>query len=432
MGNKITKIKKITNYNTNKERTKGTVFAILEELKGVSEDEIITALFLKSDNPFIEKMIKDFEWMLLDAVVNPKRFSSNLHQFYREKSKELTNTRNIKNYFIFTQKVYEDISTKKVNRKIETAYYDLVIQLFDYLSGNGKHIIGISHGVTPILITEQFSDLDRLTAECMTHAQNNNLTASVTSGLVLSHLSKNGYSVQSESDIEYLFQTDRVHTNMEYSMVPFIDETNNSIFKRPYITIRLNEVDFGENSQDTDVILEWLRSRKRLLSSKGVYLEGIRNCGIKEIYLEEKLIDGTLFMVYRFNANDKYAYGYFNTASQFFHSIYHDSVSGVTQQKHEDVKNYILEAYALLTTNMPSGEVISSIEGAGSEKRTYTIDRNKLHNMEAFVGAYVRKLPQGASSSDEANELALRYGIELDSDETFVRPFTKIVHKKDL
>lgn len=45
------------------------------------------------------------------------------------------------------------------------------------------------------------------------------------------------------------------------------------------------------------------------------------------------------------------------------------------------------------------------------------------------IQGYIRKLPAGQKASTEAVEYALKLGYELESNETFVRPFMKQVFR---
>ena len=62
-----------------------------------------------------------------------------------------------------------------------------------------------------------------------------------------------------------------------------------------------------------------------------------------------------------------------------------------------------------------------------------SINHRNLENYQEElidINYFIRKLPEGATASDEARELAQKYGFELSDGETFVRKFKKTIYKK--
>ena len=57
------------------------------------------------------------------------------------------------------------------------------------------------------------------------------------------------------------------------------------------------------------------------------------------------------------------------------------------------------------------------------------MNKENLEAGEASIQGYIRKLPAGHKASEEAKELAESLGYDLDSNETYVRPFIKQVFR---
>ena len=52
-------------------------------------------------------------------------------------------------------------------------------------------------------------------------------------------------------------------------------------------------------------------------------------------------------------------------------------------------------------------------------------DKEKYKEETITISPYIRKLPEGATASEEAIQRAKEFGYELSEGETFVRPFTR-------
>lgn len=58
---------------------------------------------------------------------------------------------------------------------------------------------------------------------------------------------------------------------------------------------------------------------------------------------------------------------------------------------------------------------------------TKKLDHNNYYSEQRSINGYIRKLPKGSNASEQATNYAKQLGIELEQDETYVKPFIKHV-----
>lgn len=432
----MAKRKKKKPYNYERERTKGTAFMVMEEIKDIEVADILADIFVVSDDPFISNLITDINSLLVYAKTNPDDLPRKLHQYYKKKANEIKVKGKARAFFEYTQMAYEELFEIGINWHISCAYYDLVIQLGQYLTPTHDKPIGVSSdGSKFFTLNEMYKDIDKALAEATKDAKLNANSQSEAYALMVKHVRSYGYDVKTMRDIEDIFLAERTFTNMEFCMVPFIDESTIDMYTRPYIEPTVDSLYEGKRLVDTSKLKRALKRRRRLLPSKGITLEGYReDSNIDEVHLREKRIMNKLFMLYRIKIDGGYAYGYYNTVSGFFFSMYKDAKeTAVASDMHEGLENYILELYAIITTDIETEREFNyahEVEHRGPNKKPRVFNREGMVADKAHVEGYIRKLPDGFVASDEAMALAESYGIVLGDDETFVKPFVKSVRKK--
>lgn len=120
------------------------------------------------------------------------------------------------------------------------------------------------------------------------------------------------------------------------------------------------------------------------------------------------------------------------------------------------IENFILEVYAFLTcvieVKTNKSKAVQTFETEAEMKKVFYLNRvyllrkeqpkrssgtkqkitaNELNNLikiRKHIKAYIRKLPAGQETSDDAKALASAYGIELEKGYTFVSEFEKTVY----
>ncbi|MDU1687918.1 MAG: hypothetical protein E6843_14465, partial [Clostridium perfringens] len=126
--------------------------------------------------------------------------------------------------------------------------------------------------------------------------------------------------------------------------------------------------------------------------------------------------------------------------NEFFFSVWRGSLEG--EICHKMIENFVLEAYLRVTTNRIDNEEDLGYYNNFNFYYKYDdelsqVSKKKYRKGEYFkeitkIKPYIRKLPQGAKASDEARELALKYGYLLEDGETFVNEFKKNLIKRKL
>lgn len=425
-------------YNFRKERTKGTAFMILEELERFQVEDIISYIYHKDNDNFINILIKNIEKRLVLAKVNPEKFKQELHKFFQDTAQEIKAQNKIKKFYEFSHIMLKKLYIYDEKWHIACAYYDTLIQIADYFTGVHEQIIGISKdGSKVFTVPEMHHDIDRIMADAMKN-KHKFKTFNEFQEHIIKLYNKNGYKVSSMLDIDQLFTEERCSNNMQFCMTYFIDETCRDIIQKPY-GLPINEIyKFSLPKKPTEVYKTYLQSRRRLLPNKGIKLNGYRkDNNIQEIYFKEKYVLDRIYLLYRIKVNDSYLSGYYDTQDCFFYSYFKDSHgdNNKINKHHFLLENYILELYSILTTDIEIEAELDYIEEEESKSQgkiiTRKLNRNNLSSIYTEIEPYIRKLPFGAVASDEAILLAKKYGIKLSNDETFVRGFTKQVYKKE-
>lgn len=439
LGGFMSKKKRGGFYNPQEKRTEMTAFVIVNKIQGYTEEEVLLSIFQYDQDPFIRKLINEMEYIFLDAVANPERFKANLHQAFLKEAQNILEQNKVREFFEYVLTMQAKLASKEVSGNISDAYYDMMIQLSTYLVPYNKIIVGISPDGKPITVNEIYPNLDKILYECHVKANHRGLSADDFIDLSVKELRRNGYpNVDCIADIDLLLMEERLITNMFFLVTLFVDSKDSPLLQKPYIHPAMNDFSFPLKHFYTKELKEHLTNRKRLLPSNGITVSFNDDSCFGEIYLKEKFVLDALHLAYRVSINGRNITGYYNTKTQYFCSVFGESAQGSkidVKAVHKRIENYILEAYALLTTEIESNICLYTSDTKDhhttGKHKSYKIDRNKLTKTNTEVDAYIRKLPLGATASEEAVSLAEKYGIKLNPDETFVRPFVKTVHRKE-
>ena len=423
--------KKSTKINVRKSRIKGTSKAIIEELKEYNEEDVINKVYIDTRNKseFIKELSLEIEWYILEAISNPKTFKLKLFKYFNKKSKEIIRQNKIKEYFCFLNYIYELLHQSSISvSNIEIAYLDLLSEMSTYMSRVGMRIAGITTDNKTIIKKEFYPFLDIKLQEIM-DLYLKNPTSSLDQ-MVKKHLKKDGYNIDSFSEIETMIYSERIWINMQMMLVPFINEKNIDFIKEPFMPPKLEYIQIEDNFKNLNKYCDLLHERRRLIPKKGITIKGY-NGNIENIHLREVFLNNTVYMIYRVKSLYGYIYGYYNTKTDFFYSMYLDSKQIEASRKHLLLRKYILELYSILTTDIKSDITLVEIKKDSIKNKTKScvVNRHKLTNCVTDVDFYIRKLPMDSYASDTAIELAEKYGIKLGIGETFVRPFKKNVKK---
>lgn len=422
-------------YDAQKQRTYSTSIVILDKLRPFTEEDIIKTVYVTSTDPFIHKLINRIEYVLLDAKVNPTRFVDTLHISLTTIAMEIIQNKKVLEFMGLVHKMYEKLVTERFeDTRISDAYYDILIQLSTYFHPHTEIMVGLD-GDTILTMPELYPDTDKIAYENKIKSEFNNWSPYQMERNLIADFNKKGYKVDSIQDIEIMFLEERIVGNITFMLSPFINSLDDKLLQQPFINADIGTLTFPKRRTLTSELMIILENRKRLLPNKGITLAETEECSINGLYIREKYMFDSLYLLYRVTFDGKNAIGFYNTKTKFFYSVFLDAKSE-KQMKiyHKKLENYVLQRYAVLTTEVESD--LQLFEKEESENTTPRIkrrlNRNNLTKVQTEVEAYIRKLPVGASASDESIELAQKYGISLDKDETFVKPFVKNVRKKNI
>ena len=438
----------LTHDYVQERRTIGTVMSLELFLRDANVDELISDIFISAETTEAKELIKRFEYILIKGAMNFDFLYKNLHKFFKETANIIKEKNLYKEFAEFSYLVYKSLSIKGSDIRSLSAYQNLLLQQFTYLTPPHKVLYGITVTGELMLTNELYPKLDYPVHEIE--------DKKITSREAIEKIFKSyGFDKEYIINIDRFSMEERVLVNMMTEMVPFIDEETSDIFPE-----RLYRATKGliplRKWKSTDYYKEALRKRKYILPPDGV-LALYRNAeDIKSVFFKEVFRDDGVFLLYRINnRRDEGLYGVYDLKDEFFYSVYRDS-SAV--ELHYFIENFILETYCHLTTDIiidrkrnQALKVVDNINEnhyprpdeifveflykekiKGEEKtekqfRKYSKEKYKKETID--VNPYIRKLPAGAVASEEAINRAKAFGYELEEGETFIRAFKRSAYK---
>lgn len=427
-------LKKFAFYDKQKETTSATAFAVLQKLVGVDEYTLLNNIFFSSDDPVLRKLVNKVEYILTDAVVNPKRFQENLHPALLKLSDEIKSNNLIPKFFELVHVMYERHHSVAVGN-IADAYYNLIIQLATYLTPTGNIVVGLTKSGETLYVPEMYPDTDKIVYTVVKMYEKRGGDILNFNRDVVKEFNKQGYKdVKTYDDIDYMFMNERLTTDVLFVMTPFIHSMDSPLLDFPYISARLSDFKIPRRVLLRKNIEEALRNRRRLLPKGGITIENIDNTkGIESVWLSEQLYLDKLFMLYKVKVNGESLVGYYNTESGFFFSVFLDTPVQF-QENHWAFKDFLLEIYANLTTDYETDITMYVADDKpstqGRKGTPHRLDKASLKETVVDVDFYTRKLPMDATASPEAVALAKKYGIKLYPGETFVKPFKRRAYNR--
>lgn len=442
-----------------KMRTKATAEAIIEKTKNIDPDSLLSDIFVWTDKPITQKMIKLYESQIGLARFRPIDFVMGLESFYQNTAKFITDNKLEKEFLSFCYFVYSSISLKeKATEASLYCYLDLLMQQFDYFISHPNIIYGLDTQNHWMIRPEPFPNIDIALYETPNHTPVTSLE------MALSSLRQYGYNAYSVHDIDRLRANDELITNMLLTISPFISEYTKDIIPDNYYLVA-HGFSMPRRVNPTKVYKELLHEKRYFLPRKGVKGIYYNSLEIAEIAFQEIFAENRIILLYK--VTDKHGRGFcgfYDNKLEFFFSPWRDSDGG--KMFHNDIENFILESYCYLTTDIEEkenelnlnkrlyiikkdeAEAVSSLptvkflyekeqDGHDTQKDTGQVefrifDKKKYKEIKMQFGGRPRKLPAGAHASEEALRLAKEYNYVIKPGETFVRPFERRVYvKKD-
>lgn len=432
--------------------TRASVFAIEEALKGVEAVDLLSDIYIKSNDADISYFIKQYEKQLMLSRFDFDKFTNELHNFYIEMAEYIKVNKLYKKFFKLVFDVYTELKRKEVSDKVLTGYQDILMQQFPYLSGSTRKVIcGIDSKDKLILVDEVGKYLTEINFELGMY-----MFKMPKTDPTISTFRKYGYkNIKNPEDAYNIIAYDQIITNMLYEMSYFITEHNKDMIPKPYKNpVNLLKIPrmFAYKTSIVKDIREKLKIRQILLPADGVVVK-FANCGeITELLLTETLVDGKVILLWKIKLEEgTYTSGYYNTTEGIFYDMWRDSSHD--EITHIPLENFVLQNYMYLTCFLTKEEkanwyYMEDVRNLNVETlvplASYQyhlkaqnckqgigvryFDRAKYVADMVGVETYIRNLPDGATASEDAIAMASKMGIELPSGKTLVKGFQKKVY----
>lgn len=432
------------------ERTFNTALMVLEEIDGIPFTKLTMDVYFFCKDVAFKEVVRLYDAQLELAGANQEKFVFGLHGFYNNvvsKVKKAGKQREFAEFLGTVSRIQKE-KCGQFSKHIIDAYLDLILQTFEYLRPNKfamtECVYGVSTGGEFLTgpYPYPFSDLPVMEFE---EKMETGWRPKSREDLLqfLSRLyAKYGIELHSEDELDVLEMIQRIHITTTAALLPLINEyTFQIIPEKVYTSIKAPLQDMRIHA-DPERLKEKLKHRRRTLPTNGVLFEVDDPIGeLQGVFLQETLYADSIHCLYRIDTKDGSLAGYYDTSSTFFFSILQDADDPLPYQ---NMTAFVLALYASqvldtepLTDDLfqQAGQplVVHVFQKGGKLRDTYhrgpVTDRDPdlYSHKEKAIAGFVRKLPEGATASDEAKRMAEQYGFELALDETYVRPFIKQV-----
>lgn len=443
-------------------RSINTAMSVISTVSHLSFEELQLAIFMKVTDPDMLKLTRRFEYQIEEAKLHPDNFVYNLHKFMMKTGRLILE--NPRNYFEFLDFVLRKQSEKDNYKTVFDGYLDLLLQQCTYLGFLKGHREKMCIGITTdgeLLFKDDiypYSDCASYDMEEYVYkALKNN--REIDFQVVTDTYKKYGFNVTSPKDIGLIDATNRLYNNNHYMLISYINE--HTVHMLPNTPFNHGQIIMPRKWVDTEIYREKLKKRKYCLPSDGVIAKYYKTGHIQEVHYQEIYKDDRVVLLYKVYSSVSGEFsGYYDTKTQFFYSIF---TRTNYEEYHAELENFILENYYLLTceptidkkklTAMAQVDDIDNFDkdilygrqpavcflykkkeskrGTTGEAKVSLkhYDRSKYKQEKVFINGYIRKLPDGHQASDEAKQMAIELGYDLEEGYTFVRPFKKSVLK---
>lgn len=408
----------------------------LLRIKDFTAEDIIINSYLHTDSDIAMQLAKKYEYMLVLAKLNPKKYKQQRDKLFSEFAKWIHTNKLYSEWVDFVRFVH--INSHDHNFIIQSAYMSEMMESWAYLTGhNGTLINGLTSEGEPIIAPDYYGDWDRELHQLHKDFSSAHKNASKAEKLLFY-----------EQTYDQFFSMERnenlLHISV-FGMIPFVNERTQSIIpKKPYPLAEANGLRFPRIWKDTEFYKQELKKRKFIINSKGADLL-LKNAGswTRLLLLEDVTKDGKVIMLFQLSNPDGATYGYYSLDDGFFHTCYRYSDG---RELHERMENLVLEIYT---------EVVCGLEK--DRKRIYAIQEvEDIDHTEEYKGTHLfiqfnlrsggestgkrgarkgshqksherkharRKLPENWVASEEAIKRAQEIGLALPEGYTYVRKY---------
>lgn len=416
-----------------KKNTKTTAKVIVSNLKGLDVCDVLVNLFINVEDEISKELVKLYESQIILAVADESKFISTLNTFYIKTAKFIKKNNAYNSFLLFLYNIYKQKFRTHENKKdkIQIAYMSLALEQLNYLATYKEHFIGVSTKNKPLYIKEPYLYLDYAILKL---EKKEIKTKKECYDLV----NKLGYSVKSYEEFEGLFMNYRLIKNMFSYMGFLIDEHNIDILATDYSKLIYGiKTPVIEELFDLDSLI---MNRRRLLKNNRITVE-LQYGEIKKIDMREKFVNDELFLILKFTLTNNTEFnGFYDIMNGLFYTPLSESSNSQIVPISKSLEMLVKELYLIQTADLDIIQThynefeikfihhINDSDNEGNKTRNYNKNGEYIEEI-INLSAYTRRLPEGAKASDSAIEEAKKFGINLDENETFVKPFQKNIYK---
>lgn len=427
-------------------RTISTAHSVVEGIENIPFEKLSMNLYFYCQDAQMNKFTRQYESMVELASIDPEKFAFSLHKFYNELSirikKEDLYDEFFELYYHCMRKSMQP--SGQLDQAVLEAYTNLVIQQVEYLRPDKfdftQRLCGRKTTGELLTIRDTLPQFDLPSYEYRLLAEKG-----INPDLIELYR-KHGMRVNDLADIEALAQIDRFAGSMCTTLMPMINEYTYDILSEDTFHAREYPLGLMMSTIGTDELEEALTHRKKTLPSNGAVFEFETNPFLKRLLLKEILYNDSVYMLFRLDTvEDGTISGLYDTRGKFLYNPVELGASQRVERAAEAVSVTVLYCYASAVTDTYDleklGEAVKMrgrwvkahcyLKG-GKQQNVYDHSSRDMSGYEAEIRpiqGYIRKLPAGQKASADATEYALKLGYELESNETFVRPFMKQVFK---
>lgn len=442
-----------------RKRSINTAFAVTTFISDMDFSNLLAAMYFRCDNEKYGIFRRYFESLMEMAYLNPEQFVKELDTYYLQMCLTIEKKNLYIDFFDYCKLLEQQQEQKKSQGYIGVynAYYSLVMQQSMYFCRNRieENICGIA-STGNLIFTKSFHpyiDLGSFELEKYYHKWLFG-TEDINPNQIHKAYKTYGYDVWNFDDIHRLEAITKTNENNTFVMIPYMSEnTSNLLIAAPYQHLRPT---FPRKWKSTEFYLEKLQHRNYMLPSSGVKANYHNAGDIREVYYQEVMYNNEIVLLYKVTTSHNGQYsGYYHATSQYFYSIY----KGTDRQIwHDDIKNFILENYMILTCDyeidrkknyaikhvdnfqneffFPEQPLVTfryqGKQSKGDPNHTGVRKYIKEEYQEEMITrcGYIRRLPTGQHASDEAIQYALELGLDLPAGRTFVRSHEYTIYRK--
>lgn len=433
---------------------------ILGRLDGIPTHEIVASVYVFCKDEDYQFVSKQFEFCIESAALTPDKFVAGLHKWCNAMSSKLKKSSdNMKAFCSFANQYQKLMYTKTdvhVRKEVIASYMDLIHLLAIYMRpakfDNNTALAGITTEGKPLSVNNPYGTSIMIPWEvnCAGMGIKGYQTEYFGEEIIHQIAAKWGFpQITTTKNVTALTRDYRFFQNIVNRLLPYINEYTYDILPKKFPSSNFKNLGvFRVHNLDMDAMRKKLSSsRRRTLPVNGVqvHFEDPTEY-IKQLLLKEIVVDDEVIMLYKISIDEiGDVSGYYNTASDYLYSLSEEVDSPIF--KTLDALVLYCYATAVLDDETYSdaniGEHFSHMnifhlkaesvglggklkKTDGSEPHTER-DLDKYDAKQKVINGFIRRLPEGQTASEEAAARAKKMGYHLQTNETYVAPFSKTI-----